>query len=148
MRVGGIGIVPAGLEFLESDNVGAVAVDLVRRHVNKGCIGAGSAGGLEHVEGAGGIGVKVVEGDRRRAVMAGLGGSVDDGIGLHVSYEVENPLAITDIEFVMDEAQQVFLKALLVPPCISLGPEEDGALVVIDSVNLVTELVGEVVTDL
>lgn len=143
--IGGISVVPAGLEFLEGDGVGTVAVDLVRRHVDEGGLGAGAACGLEHVKGADGIGVEVVEGDRRRAVVAGLGGGVDDGIGLDLGDEVEDALTVADVELVMDEALQVFLEALLVPSGISLRAEEDGALVIINSVNLVTELAREVV---
>ena len=137
--IGWICIIPAGLEFLESDGIGAVSVDLIRRHVDEGGLGAGSAGGLEHVEGADGIGIEVVEGDRSSTVVAGLSGSMDDGVRLHLSNQIEDALAVADIEFVMDKALQVFLEALLVPAGISLRTKEDGALVIINSVDLVTE---------
>jgi hypothetical protein len=107
--------------------------------VNEGSLGADSAGGLEHVEGADGIGIEVIEGDRRRAIVAGLSGSVDDYVGLYLSKQIEDALAVADIEFVMDKALQVFLEALLVPTGVALRAEEDGALIVIDSMDLVTE---------
>ena len=139
VRVGGVGIVPACLEFLESDGIGAVTVDLIRRHVDKGGLGAGSAGGLKHVEGADGVGVEVVEGDRRSAVVAGLSGSMDDGIGLYLSNQIEDALTVADVEFVMDKALQVFLEALLIPTGVALRAKEDGALIVIDSMDFVAE---------
>ena len=148
VRIGGICIIPAGIEFLERDGIGAVTVDLIRRHVDEGGLGAGSAGGLEHVEGADGIGIEVVEGDRRSAVVAGLSGSVDDGVGLYLSNQIEDALAVADIEFVMDKALQVFLEALLVPAGVALRAEEDGALIVINSMDLVAEFTREVVTNL
>jgi len=138
--IGWICIIPAVLEFLESDGVREVSVDLIRRHVDEGGLGAGSAGGLKHVEGADGISIEVVEGDRSSTVVAGLSGSMDDGVRLHLSNQIEDALAVADIEFVMDKALQVFLEALLVPTCVALRAKEDGALVVIDSMDLVAEL--------
>ena len=83
--VGGIGVVPAGFEFGEGDGVGPVAIDLVGGHVDEGRLRAGLAGGFEQVEGADGVGVEVVEGDGGGAVVGGLGGGVDDGVGLEVA---------------------------------------------------------------
>jgi hypothetical protein len=120
VSVGGIGIVPAGLEFLESDGIGAVAVDLVRRHVDEGSLRACTAGSLEYVERANGVGVEVVEGNRRRTVMAGLAGCVDDGVGLHLGHQIEDALTVANVELVMDEALEVILEALLVPAGVPL----------------------------
>ncbi len=135
----GISVIPAGLEFLERDGVGTVAVDLVRRHVDEGSLRAGAACSLEHIEGADGIGIEVVEGDRRSPVMAGLGGGVDDGIGPDLGDQVEDSLPVADVEFVVDEALQVLLEALLVPSGVSLRAKENGTLVVIHPVDLVAE---------
>jgi len=41
---------------------------------------------------------------------------------------------------VMDESLQVILKALLVPSGVALRAKKDGALVVINSMDLVAEL--------
>jgi hypothetical protein len=48
----------------------------------------------------------------------------------------------------VNEALQLSLEALLVPPGVSLRSEEDGTLVIINSVDLVAEFIGEVVTNL
>lgn len=148
MGVGGIGVVPAGLQFLECDAIGAVAVDLVRGHMDEGGLGTSLSRGLQHVERADGIRIKVIKGDGCGAIMAGLGRCVDDCIGLYFGHQVEDTLSVADIQFVVDEALQLALEALLVPAGVALGTEEDGALVVINSVNLVPELFGEVMTHL
>jgi len=148
VRVGGIGIVPAGLEFLERDRIGAVTVDLVRGHVDEWSLRACAAGGLEHVEGADGIGIEVVEGDRCSAVVAGLGGGVNDGIRLHLSNQIEDALAVADIELMMNEPLEIALKTLLIPTCVSLRTKKDSALIVIDPMNLILKLLGKIVTNL
>ena len=76
--VGRVGVVPAGRQLLQRDPVGRVAVDLVRAHVDEGRLRAGLARGLEQVQRADRVGVEVVEGNRRRAVVARLGRGVDD----------------------------------------------------------------------
>jgi len=64
---------------------------------------------------------------------------VDDGIGLYFGHQVDDPLSVADIQLVVDEALQLALKTMLVPPGVTLGAKEDGTLVVIDSVDLVAE---------
>jgi hypothetical protein len=108
--------------------------------MDEGGLGAGAAGGLEHIEGADSVRIEVFEWDGGRAVVAGLGGGVDDGVGLDLSNQVEDTLSVADIEFVVNEALEIFLEALLVPSGVTLRAEENGALVVINSVDLVSEL--------
>lgn len=146
--VGLIGVIPSGLKLGEFDAVGSVAVDLVRGHVNEGGLGAGLTCCFEYVECADGIRVEVVKGDGGCTVMTRLGGGMHDCIGSDLRDELENSLAVADIQLVVDEALQLSHEALLVPPSVSLWAEEDGALVIIDSVNLVAEFIGEVVTNL
>ena len=142
MGVGWICVVPAGLNLLKGDAVGAVAVDLVRGHVDEGGLRASLAGSLEHVEGADGVRIKVVEGDCGRAVVARLGGGVDDGVWLDLGNQVDDSLTVSDVQFVVNEApySEIFLEALLVPAGVSLRAEENGALVIIDAVDLVSKL--------
>lgn len=73
---------PACFEFLECDGIVSGAVNLVRAHVDERRFGAGLAGGFEGIEGADGVGVEIVEGDRGGAVVRRLGGSVDGDVGL------------------------------------------------------------------
>ena len=148
VRIDRIGVVPAGLEFLQRNSIWAVAIDFIRRHMDEGGVRAGSAGCFEHVESTDGVGVKVVKWDCGRTIMAGLGRSVDDDVGLNLGHEVEDPMTVSNVEFVMGESLQVRLEALLVPPGITLGAEEYGALVVINSLNLVAEFIGKIVTHL
>lgn len=136
VRIGGVGIIPAGFQLGQSDGVGPVAIDLIGGHVDEGRLRAGLAGGFQQVEGADGVGVKVVERDGCGAVVGRLRGGVDDGIGLDLLQQVEDSLAIPDVEFMVVEG---FAKGLgetaLVPAGVALGAEEDGALVVIDAVD-------------
>lgn len=104
VSVGWICVVPASLKLRQGDGIGPVAVDLVRRHVDEGGLRASLAGCLEHVEGADGVRIKVVEGDSGRAVVAGLGGGVDDGIGLDLGNQVDDSLTVSDVQFVVDKA--------------------------------------------
>ena len=103
--------------------------------MGEGGLGAGLAGGLEEVEGADGVGVEVVEGNGGGAVVAGLGGGVDDGVGFDRFEEVENALAVADVELVVGKGLEGGLEPLLVPAGIALFPEENGALVVVDPVE-------------
>jgi hypothetical protein len=48
----------------------------------------------------------------------------------------------------VDEALEIFLEALLIPAGISLRAEEDGALVVIYAVDLVSEFERKIMTNL
>ena len=147
VRVGRIGIIPAGFQLGEGDGVGAVAIDLVCGHVDERRLRAGLAGGFQQIEGADRIGVEVVEWNGCGAVVGRLGGGVDDGVGLDLLQQLEHALAIADVEFVVVEG---FAKGLgepaLVPTGVALRAEEYGALVVIDAVDFPTER-GEVDTD-
>jgi hypothetical protein len=108
--------------------------------VDEGGLRASLSGGLEHVQCADCIGIKVVKRDGGGTIMAGLGGRVNDGIGLNLGNQVENPLTVADVQFVVDEALEILLEALLVPAGVSLRAEENGSLVVIHAVDLVTKL--------
>jgi hypothetical protein len=73
-----------------------------------------------------------------------LGGRVHDDAGSDLAHERENAGPIPDIELVVHEAFQLAGESLLVPAGVALGPKEDGPLVIVDSVNRVTKLAGEV----
>ena len=132
-------IVPPGFEFLEPDEVRTVPVDLVGRHVDEGRFRAGAADGLEQIQGADRVGVEVVERDGRCAVMAGLRGGVDHGIGLELGQEVENAWAVADIEFMVVKVFDQPGETLLVPACVALRSEKDGPLVVVEAVDFPAE---------
>jgi hypothetical protein len=67
-------------------------------------LGAGLAGGFEEVQRADGVGVEVIKRNRRRAVMRGLRGGVDDDVGFNFCNEVENALPVANVQFVVGEA--------------------------------------------
>ncbi len=146
LGVGRVGVVPAGGEFDQLDAVRGVAIDLVRAHVHEGGLGAGLPGGLKEVQRADGIGVEVVERDRRGAVVRGLGGGVDDDGRLDGLDEGEDAGAIADVEFVVLEALELGGEPALVPAGVALRAEEDRALVVVHAMNRVAER-GEINAD-
>ena len=88
--VGGVVVVPAGLQLFQADRVGFVPIDLVGRHMGEGAGGAEAASGLEEVEGACGVDVEVVERAGGGKVVAGLGGGVDDRGGVEFFDEFED----------------------------------------------------------
>jgi hypothetical protein len=103
--VGGICVVPARRQLGEGDAVGGVAVDFVRAHVHERGFRAGLAGGFEEVERADGIGVEIVERNRRRAVMRWLRGNVDDCRRFDRFYECQNSGPVANIN--LDPAVEV-----------------------------------------
>ena len=145
--VGRVGVIPARGEFLQRDAVGGVAVNLVRAHVHERRLRRGLAGGLEHIQRADRVGVEVIERDRGGAVVARLGGGVDDDGRLDLLDEGEDAGAIADIELVVDEALQFLGEAVLVPTRVTLRTEKHGALVVVHAMDGVA-LSGEIDADL
>ena len=138
--VGGIVVVPAGFKLFESDGVGPVAVNLVGRQVDKGRLGTGLPGRFEEVEGADGVGVEVVEGNRGGAVVGRLGGGVDSGVGPQVGEERDDSGAVASVEFVMVKGgSESGGEAPLIPSCVPLRPEKDSPLIVIDAMDFPTE---------
>lgn len=133
--VGGVGVVPAGPKFEQRNGIGGVAVNLVGAHVHERGFGAGLAGGFEKVESADCVGVEIVEGDRGRAVMRGLGGGMDYGGRSDGFYQRKHAGAVANIEFVVNEAGDGGGKAALVPAGVPLRAEEHGTLVVVHTVD-------------
>ena len=137
----GIGVVPAGFEFGQSNGVRPVAIDLVGGHVDEGRFRAGLAGGFQQIKGTNSVGVEVIERDRGGAVVRRLGGGVDDRVGPHLAQEGEDALAVADVEFVMNESvAEGFGEATLVPASVALRAEEHGALVVVHAMDFPTQL--------
>ena len=83
--VGRVIEVPAGFQLFQSDCVRAIAIDLVRRHVDERRFRTGLASGFEQVEGADCVGVEVIERDGGSPVVGRLGRGVDNGVRFEVS---------------------------------------------------------------
>lgn len=133
--VGGIVVIPARVEFAERDGIGPITVNFVRGHVDEWRLGAGLPCGFEEVQRADGVGVEIIKRNRSRAVVRGLGGSVDDNVGFDFGNEVENALPVANIEFVVGEAGDQISEAFLVPTRVALGPKKCRALVVVHPVD-------------
>ena len=93
-------------------------------------------GGFEQVQGADGIGVKIIERNGGGAVMAGLGRRVDYGIRAKRLEQGANAGPVADVQFVMDECRQSLLEPLLVPAGVALRAEKHGALIIVHAMDL------------
>jgi hypothetical protein len=144
MLVGGVRVIPAGFEFLQGNGIWCVAIHFIRAHVHKGTFRARLSSGFEEVERTYGIRVEIIKGDRRRAVVRGLGRRVDDHRGLKVAKELQHPGAVADVKFVMHKPRQFFGEPMLVPARVALRPEENRALIVIYPMHGIAKFVGEV----
>ena len=76
--------------------------------------------------------------------MARLRRRVDDDGWPDFADEGQDSGSIADVELVMNEPSQLAGEPLLIPPRITLWPEENGPLVVIDAMNAVPELAREI----
>ncbi len=139
LLVGRVGVIPARVELGQLDRVWGVAINLVCAHVHEGRLRARLPRGFEEVERADGVGVEIVERDRRGAVVRGLGRGVDDDRRLDGLDQRQDAGAVADVELVVDEARQLLREALLVPAGVTLRPEEDRPLVVVHAVDGVAQ---------
>jgi len=64
-----------------------------------------------------------------------LGGGVHNHVRLHLCQKSQDAGAVTDVDFVVDKPGQVRHQAFLVPAGITLRPEENLALIVVDPMN-------------
>ena len=109
---------------------------------------AGLARGFEKVQRAAGVGVEIIKRNGCGAIMARLRGGVDNRGGLHLPDQREHPGAVADVEFVVNEARKVLLQPALIPARVALRAEKDGALVVVEAMNLIAELARKMGADL
>ena len=139
--VGRIGIVPSGFQFSQGDGIGPVAIDFIGGHVDKGSFRTGLAGRFEKIQGPDGVGIKIVEGDGRGAVVGRLGGGVDDGVRFERLEELKDAGPVPDVEFVVLECSaQGPGQSPLIPAGVPLGPEKYGTLVVIHTMDVPAQL--------
>ncbi len=113
--IGGIGVVPAGIQLSQSNGIRPIAIELVGGHANEGGLRANLASGFEQVQGADRVGVKIIEGDSGGAVV--------------------------DVEFVVSGGSpEGFGESALVPSGIALRAEEDSPLVVVHAMDVPPQL--------
>ena len=143
----GIGIIPARRQLLERDAIGRIAVHLVGRHVHERRLRARPAHRFQKIERADGVGVKIIKRNVRGPIVRRLRRRVNDGRRTELVHQVQAPLPIANVQLVVMEPRQRLLQPLLIPAGIALRTEEDGALVVVDAMNLVSQVM-EISTDL
>src|SRR2546423_2326650 len=110
-----VGVVPSALQLPQRNAVWGIAVNLIRGHVDKDNIRLMTAAGLQEIERPNRIGVKIIEGNRCRAVVGRLGGGVDQKVRRNRLYEILDTLSVADVQFVVGEAPDGILEAVWVP---------------------------------
>ena len=131
--VSGIGVIPARVEFSQHDRVRKIAVDFVRRHVDERRFGRKAPRGFEQIQRGGGVGVEVVEGNRRGTVVRGLRRGVDYHVRTKLADQLENRRAIANVDRKMLVAANRRTEPLERPAGVAFGSEKYGALIVVDS---------------
>lgn len=97
---------------------------------------AGPAGRLKQVQGADRIRIEVIERNRGRAVMRRLRGGMDDGIGFDFGNKLQNALPVSNVDIVVGVVRDTAPQAVQGPACVTLGTEENGPFIVVDTKNL------------
>ena len=144
MRILRIRIIPAGLEFFQLDGIWSISIDLVGTHLHKRTLRTGLAGGFQKIQRTHGIGIEIIKGDRRRAVMRWLRSGMHNHIRTNPHDQIRHALPVADIHFVVDKTDQLPLEALLVPTRISLRTKKNSALVIVQSMHGVAKFRREV----
>src|SRR5439155_20435566 len=124
-------VFPARFQLPETDGVRAIAVDLVGRHVDKGRLRAGAACRLQQVQRSHGVHFKIEEGDLGCPVVRRLRGSVDDQMRTDPADQVQNGLAVADVERLMLIGGNLPDQALKTPTRVAFRTEKYRAEVVI-----------------
>ena len=95
--------------------------------------GAGLAGRLEHVQRAERVDLEIEKGNGSGAVVRGLGGGVDDEVGLDLGHQGQQGGAVADIDGGVAIAGNSLAQHAEYPTGVAFGAEEDGAVVAVDS---------------
>src|SRR6476660_477244 len=98
VRKGRVRVVPTRVQLLQRNRIRTVAVNLVRGHVDEGRIRARSARGLQQVQRADGIDIKIVERNFRGKIVRRLGGRVDDDGRLQLLDQAQDAGAVAHVE--------------------------------------------------
>ena len=106
IKVFGIGIIVAFVEFVEVYFVGSIAVNFVGRQVDKGYVGRVSPSCFEEVEGADNVGIEVFEWDIGSSVVARLCSGVYDGIRAEIGDQFDDTISVSNVDFVMHKTRQ------------------------------------------
>jgi hypothetical protein len=94
---------------------------------------AGSSYGFEQVQSAGSVCVEVIEGDRCGTIVRGLSSRVYDDIRFDARDKFQESSTVPDVHAEMRIPLYIRLQQAQCPVGISVGPEEDCSLIVIDT---------------
>jgi hypothetical protein len=96
---------------------------------------AGAAASFQKVQGTDRVRIEIIERNSGCAIVTGLAGRVDQSVRPYRLKQGENAGSVADIQLVMFEVRKVRLESMLIPTRVALGAKEDGALVVVQSMD-------------
>lgn len=128
-------VVPTGVEFPQRDLVWRVTVHFVCGHVNERRFRACSPRRFQKIQSSYRVRVEVIIRDRGGTIVARLSCSVNDGVRPECVDEIQDTVPVANIEFMMLETRKVVLQPALVPARISLWPEKDRTLIVVQAMD-------------
>jgi hypothetical protein len=91
---------------------------------------------LQKVQGAYGIGVKIIEGNVSCPVVRRLSSAVNDDVRLDSANELRDLQPVPNVDLMVIEIGQGLLQAVLNPPGITLRSEKGRPLIVVNSVDI------------
>jgi len=104
--------------------------------VNERRFGASLPSRFQQIERPHGIGIEIIKGYRRRAIVTWLSGRVHDCIRLDLLEQCQNLTPVAYIDFVMLIMLNKAAEPLLIPSRVTGGTEKNSPLVVVHSMNL------------
>ncbi len=138
--VSGVVVIPARGEFLETNRVGAVAINFVGAHVREHDFGHVTARGFEQIQRADGVHVKIIERARGGEIVARLRGGVNEQCWFQRGNQFVRARAVADVEFVMLKIFVGGKQTALIPARVAARAKKVGAHVVVHAVNFPAEL--------
>jgi hypothetical protein len=131
--IGRVGIVPARFQFGQSQRIGTVAIHFVGRHMNEGRFGTGAARRFEEVKRSKRIHFEIEKGNGGGPVVRRLGGGVNDEGRLQFGDQVQNGVAVPNVQRFVAVTRNFGLELAEHPTGVALGSEEDCPVIAVDS---------------
>ena len=133
---GWIGIVQTRGELFKRNPIGPVSVNFVGRHVDERRFGTGSPCRFQQMQRPERIHLKIEKRNGGCTVMRRLCGGMDNQIRAYFIEQGQYALTIANVQRGMPVIGDFLVQALDHPTGVALRPEENRAMVVIDTVNL------------
>src|SRR5262249_34860013 len=129
-------IIPAQLFLHQVETIGSVAVNFVRRHMDKRRFRTGGSYGLKQIQSADRIDIEIIKRPAGSQIMAGLRSRMNDCLWGNLANSLGNSCSVADIEFAVAKAGKFPFETFPIPPRVSLRPEKIAPHIVIQAMHL------------